>query len=143
MISFAFAFAFLTVSAAKAAETSPPMQMLNLSCMQALVAVDQADLAGVFSFISEKDSPMAFADLLAHNKKALKKFVAKADKDLKAVSGIAAWDHDVFQAMISIYSSPLGETLDKPDAKVMAHLAELAHSPTLTLDQMTARRRPQ
>jgi hypothetical protein len=140
---FAFVFAFLTVSSAIADETSHPMQMLNLSCMEALVAVDQAGLAGVFSYISEKDGPAAFADLLAHNKKALNKFLDKTGKDLKSVSGIAAWDHDVFQALLAIYASPLAETLDKPNSKTMTRLEGLAHAPTLTLDQMTSRRRAQ
>src|SRR5205807_2646903 len=58
-------------------------QVLNLSCVEALVAVGESRLAGVFAFVAEKDETSAFADLLVHDKGALKKFMAKADKDFK------------------------------------------------------------
>lgn len=115
--------------------------MLNLNCLDALVSVDQAKLAGVFSFIADKDSSAAFADLVAHDASLLKKYAARLEKDFKAASGIAQWDHDVLLTVLSLYASPLGETMEKPSAKLKARLTELSMAPTLTLEQVTARRK--
>ena len=126
---------------AYAQQASRDAQMLNLSCVEALVAIGQASLAGVFSFIPEKDAPAAFADLLVHDRKALKKFLAKLRKDRKDAGGITTWDHEAVAFAVSIYGSPLAETLDKPGASVLAELDELARLKTLSLQDMTARRR--
>jgi hypothetical protein len=119
----------------------PQAQIINLSCVEALASVGQAAIAGVFSFIPEKDSPAAFADLLAHNRKAMKKFLAKAEKDLKEVSGVSIWDHQALQFTLLIYGSPLAETLEKPSTGLISRISELVAAPVLTLEQMTARRR--
>lgn len=133
--------ALLTRSAAVSAEAPAAMQMLNLSCVEALASVDEAGLAGVFSFIPDKDSPAAFADLLVHNKKATKKFLAKVEKDLKSSGGISLWDHQSLQFALAIYASPLAETLEKPAGKTVSKITELAAAPTLSLEELTARRR--
>lgn len=114
--------------------------MLNLSCVEALVAIGHSELAGVFSFISEKDTPAAFADLIVHDKKARKKYTAKLERDFKAAQALTQWDHDALVMILSIYGSPLAETLQKPGTRQMGRLAELGQAPTTTLDQMTAKR---
>ena len=116
-------------------------QVLNLSCVEALVAVGESRLAGVFAFVAEKDEPAAFADLLVHDKGALKKFVAKADKDFKDANGITQWDRDALAAAVSVFGSPLGETVEKPSAKMVGHLIELTRAPALTLEQLNAKRK--
>lgn len=116
-------------------------QVINLSCVEALVAVGHPELAGVFSFVPEIDNATAFADLLARDAAAQKKFIAKVEKDLKKARGITVWDHDVLRAMVTLYGSPLGETLHKPAPKVITRMAELVASPTITLEEMTARRK--
>lgn len=128
------------VAAAAFGEPPKSMQMINLSCMEALVAIDQADLAGVFSFIQEKDGPAAFADLVVHDKYALKKFLGKVEKDYKLVAGVSSWDHDVIQFALSIYMSPLAETLHNPGKKVIARMGELLAAPARTLQEIATRR---
>ena len=63
-----------------AAQASSGPQIINLSLVEALVSIDESTLAGVFSYVPEKDGPAAFADLITHNKKSLKKFTAKVEK---------------------------------------------------------------
>jgi hypothetical protein len=126
---------------ASALEAPRDAHMLNLSCVEALVSIDEARLAGAFSFVPEKDAPAAFADLVVHDRKALKKYVAKLDKDFKDAGGISIWDHESVAFAVSIYGSPLAQTLDKPAASVISHMAELAAAPTMTLEQLTAKRR--
>jgi hypothetical protein len=116
-------------------------QILNLSCVEALVAAGQSHLAGVFSFVPEKDAPNAFADLIVHDRKALKKYVAKLEADLKEAGGISTWDHEVLAFALTIYGSPLAQTLDKPGKSQMSALNKLALAPSLSLQDMTARRR--
>ncbi len=133
--------ALLGALAELGAEAPKAMQMLNLSCVEALAAVGQEGLAGVFSFISEEDGPAAFADLLVRNKKAMNKFLVKVQKDLKEVSGVSTWDRAVLQFALAIYASPLAEMLEKPAQKTVAKIAELAQAPAMSLQEMTVRRR--
>ena len=115
--------------------------VINLSCMEALVAIDEPGLAGVFSFIPEKDSPAAFADLVAHRGKALKKYAAKLEADFKAAGGITPWDHETALFVVALFSGPLAATLEQPSAKLQAKLAELSLAPALSLEQVAARRK--
>jgi hypothetical protein len=117
----------LGLSSAVAAQemAGPP----DLSCIEALKAVDEASLAGLFSFISPKDTPKAFGDLIMHNKNVLKKFVAKAQKDSQMGSGAVAWNREVLQFALSIYDSPLKDTLVKPGVKLVAQMRALAGVP--------------
>ena len=139
MTALILAAAVFLGGAARAAEAPKGMQMLNLGCVEALASVGMADLAGVFSFIAEKDGPAAFADLLVRNRKAMSRFLGKVAKDLK-LGGVSAWDHQVLQFAVSIYASPLAETLDKPSSKTVSKLNELAAAPTMSLEELTARR---
>ncbi|MBI3551074.1 MAG: hypothetical protein HY077_01035 [Elusimicrobia bacterium] len=131
----------LSARCASAADAPRPVQMINLSCVEALITIDQQGLAGVFSFIAEKDEPAAFADLIVRSHKALKKFVAKVEKDKKLASGISAWDRDALQFALGIYDSPLGATLENPGDKLKARIKELAAGPVVTLEQIAAARR--
>lgn len=115
-------------------------QMLNLSCVEALAAIDEPRLAGVFSFIPEKDTPQAFADLVMHDRKALKRYVKKLEKDMKA-GGVTTWDHESVTFALQILSSPLADTLEKPSGSEREALDMAARAPVLTLEQMTAKRR--
>ena len=131
----------LALSPGVRAQAPRDAQMLNLSCVEALVSIGQASLAGVFSFIPEKDSPAAFADLIVHDRKALKKYAVKLEKDLKEAGGISVWDHEAVAFALSIYASPLAETLDKPGASLLTRLDEFARAQTMSLQDLTARRR--
>ncbi len=135
-------FALILAVSAASAQVGVPRSggLINLNCMDALVAVGRHDLAGVFSFIQEKDSAPAFADLLVRNKAAMKKFLAKLKRNRKAANGITIWDHSVVLYANAIYSSPIGVTLEKPSKKVRKTLNEMSLSPTLTLQQLRQRR---
>lgn len=136
-------FLSLAMMAAPAGAQQPgrPATMLNLSCVEALVAIDQANLAGVFSFVSEKDGPLAFADLIVRDKKAMKKFLAKLDKDRKEVQAISTWDREAVIGAVSIYGSPLAETLEKPASDTMERLNGFVATQAIPLSDLTARRR--
>ncbi|MBI5630512.1 MAG: hypothetical protein HY921_06475 [Elusimicrobia bacterium] len=135
------AAAFAAIGAASAGEAMPALQMINLSCLEALTSIDQAGLAGVFSFIAEEKTPEAFADLLVHDQKALKKFVKKVEKDFKEASAISTWDQQALQFALTVYGSPLAEALGKPAASVLAKLSDLSRAPAVSLGEMTERRR--
>jgi len=138
MLAAAVAFVSLPAGAVQAPSSS---QIINLSCVEALVSVDEQRLAGIFSFVSEKDGPAAFADLIVHNKKELKKFVAKVQKDKKLANGISAWDRDALQFALGIYGSPVGPSLEPVDEKFKTEIQALAAGPVLTLEQISAARR--
>jgi hypothetical protein len=115
-------------------------QMLNLSCVEALASIDEARLAGVFSFVPEKDSPTAFADLVARDPKAMKRYLKKLNRDLKQAGGLSQWDHDVVVAAVTLYGSPMAAMLPKQKPATIEHLASLAQAPAMTLQELTAKR---
>lgn len=124
-----------------AAAPAGAQQLLGTGCMEALIASGQADLAGIFSFISEKDSAAAFADLVVHKKDAMKKYLGRVESDLKAAGGIGVWDHEVLVLVTQFYASPLAQTVPVPAAKTTAKIGELTLAATLPLDQLSARRK--
>jgi len=115
--------------------------LLNLSCMQALAAVGEARLGGIFSFIPDKDSSAAFADLYVHLRKVKRKFQNKLSKDLRQLGGISLWDRQVVMRVLDIYASPLVETLEKPSEGELRKLKRFSLAPTMTLHEMTIKRR--
>jgi hypothetical protein len=115
--------------------------LLGLNCIEALAAVGQPKLAGVFSFVPEKDSSAAFADFVANDAKMFKKYVEKVDRDFRAAGGITPWDHEVLMFALSLFSGPLAGTLDKPSGKVLARVQSLSTAPTLSLEIVTSRRK--
>lgn len=128
-------------AAGRAQAQEQPSGVLNLNCVEALVAVGHASLAGVFSFVSEKDSNAAFADLVAHDGKALKKYAAKLDKDFKAAHGVTVWDHDTVLIVLGLFTGPVADALEKPSKSLMSRMTELSMAPTMTLEQITAQRK--
>lgn len=81
---------------------SAQTQIINLSLVEALVAVGAPDLAGIFAFIPDNQSAMAMADYLMRNGRALKRFIKKGEKDYKDVQGINDWDRQVYLYLINM-----------------------------------------
>jgi len=131
----------LAAASARAQQQVVPGQLLNLSCLEALVTVDHKELMGIFSFVAEKDEPQAFGDFLTHDKKAMKKFVAKVAQDLKAASGVSAWDREALKFTLVIYGSPLRSTVPDPGPKMMAEIMSLSAAPVVPLEAIEAARR--
>ncbi|MBI4371572.1 MAG: hypothetical protein HY552_04665 [Elusimicrobia bacterium] len=126
---------------APAAATAAGGGVLNLSLVEALTGVGQPQLAGLFSFVPERDSPIAFADLLARDRKLLKRYAAKLRADRKAAGGLTAWDHEVCAALVNFYASPLAAGLRKPDAARLSDLNQCVLASVMPLSEIVARRR--
>ncbi|MBI5211537.1 MAG: hypothetical protein HY927_16305 [Elusimicrobia bacterium] len=131
---------------ALAAAASPAQEggggaLMNLSCIEALVAIDADWLAGVFSFVPEKDSPTAFADIIVRNKAAMKRYLGKLSRDYRAAKGISEWDHEVVMKALELYGSPLAEAVGKPDSSVRERLGTLSLAPTMSLGELSMRRK--
>ncbi len=115
--------------------------IINLSCMEALAAIEKPELAGVFSFVAEKDSANAFANLVVQKGGSLKKYAAKLEQDSKAAGGITVWDHESVLVVLSLLAGPLADTLEKPSAKVTRQLSELSLVPAVSLETVSAKRK--
>lgn len=115
--------------------------MVSLSLVEALAAVRRPELAGIFSFVAEKDAPFAFADLLARDKKAMKLYLEKLDEDRKAANGLTDWDHAVCADLVNLYSSPLAATFGAPDEKRMSKINQCVLAPVVPLEEIVARRK--
>ncbi len=126
---------------AAVAVQAPQAQLINLSLMEALVALDAQDLAGIFGFVPEASASVALADYLMHNRTALKKFVRKGEKDLKALGGVNAWDRLVFMHIMQMNNSPLPPGIERLPAKMEYKVSTLVLAPPLTLEEINGRRR--
>ncbi len=114
--------------------------MVSLSLVEALAAVRRPELAGIFSFVSEKDAPFAFADLLARDKKALKLYLTKLDADRKTANGLTDWDHAACASLVNLYSSPIAGTFGKPDEDKMSKINQCVLAPVIPLEEIVSRR---
>jgi hypothetical protein len=123
---------------------SAPMSsggMVSLSLVEALAAIKQPQLAGIFSFVAEPDAPFAFADLLARDKKALKLYLEKLDGDKKAANGLTGWDHSVCASLVNLYASPMAAAFGgAPEEKRMSQINQCVLAAVVPLEEIVARR---
>lgn len=125
-----------------AATAARAQDMLSGSLIEALTAVEKPELGGVFTYVGEKEAPRAFADLVARDAKAMKRYTGKLMKDLKTAGGLTAWDHEVCATLVNHYAS-LGEMpgIKKPDAKRLKALNDCVLAPVMELQEIVARRK--
>lgn len=132
--------------AAAAPAKAPPRAsagpaVINLSLVEAVTAIEMPQISGLFSFIAEQDASFAFADLLARDDKAMKKYLRKLENDKKVAKGLTGWDHEVCATLVNLYSSALGATLRQPPAKSMAFINECVLAPVVPLSEIVSRRK--
>lgn len=117
-------------------------QMINLNLINALVAIHQENLAGLFGYIAEQNAAPAFAEYLFRSPDALKLFVKKDEKDLKGTGGIDEWDKAVFLYVVGLNSN--GEGLaggPTLSPKMMERVSALSLAPAMSLSDLTMRRK--
>ena len=124
------------------ATTSRAQEMLSASLIEALAAIEKPELGGLFTYVGEKNAPTAFADLVARDPKAMKRYVAKLADDNKVAKGQTAWDHQVCATLVNYYGG--GGTMPgvkKLDAKRLKTLNECVLAPVLELQEVVERRK--
>jgi hypothetical protein len=124
-----------------AAPAAEPTGMISFSLVEALAAIHQPQLAGIFSFVAEKNAPFAFADFLARDKKAMKLYLNKLGDDIKAAEGLTEWDHEVCASLINLYSSPLPPGFERADEKRMKQINDCMLARTASLEEIVAKRK--
>ncbi len=141
LIAFLFSASPL-IAAMRTASAAPEASgnLLSGSLIEALIAIEKPELGGVFSYINEKNATRAFADLVARDPKAMKRYADKLKADLKAAGGATAWDHDVCATLVNYYAGPPAIGLKAPDAKRMKALNETVLSPVKELQEIVSRR---
>lgn len=141
LASPALAGAPSAAGATAGAEGSEATGMISLSLVEALAAVRQPQLAGIFSFVSEKNAPFAFADYIARDKKSRKLYLDKLGADFDAARGLTEWDHEVCASLINLYASPMAATFGRPDDKQMKRINDCMLAPTVTLETIVSKRK--
>src|SRR5687768_12580617 len=96
-----FLAACLLASPLFAATAARAQEILSGSLIEALAAVEKKELTGVFTYVGDKNAPTAFADLIARDGKAMKRYIKKLKKDLKVADGLTAWDHQVCATLVN------------------------------------------
>ena len=136
LVAVVLASSLLGATAARAQE------MLSASLIEALAAIDKPELGGLFTYVGDKNAPTAFADLVARDPKAMRRYAAKLAADNKAAKGQTAWDHQVCATLVTYYAG--GGTMPgvkKPDAKRLKILNECVLVPVLELQDIVSRRK--
>lgn len=129
------AFPLLAGTAARAQE------ILSGSLIEALAAVEKPELGGVFTYVGEKNAPLAFADLIARDAKAMKRYTAKLGDDLKAAGGLTAWDHQVCATLVNHYAGATSMPgIKTPDKKRLKALNACVLAPVMELQDIVRKR---
>ena len=123
-----------------AARDARAQGLLSGSLIEALTAVGKPELGGVFTYIGEKNAPLAFADLIARDRKAMKRYTGKLGDDWKAAGGLTAWDHEVCATLVNHYAGGEMPGIKKPDAKRLKALNACVLSPVMELQEIVSRR---
>ncbi|MBI2385512.1 MAG: hypothetical protein HYV14_05795 [Elusimicrobia bacterium] len=134
--------ALLLVSPLLAATAARAQEMLSGSLIEALTAVGKPELGGVFTYVGDKNAPRAFADLIARDPKAMKRYTGKLMDDLKAAGGLTAWDHEVCATLVNHYAGAVEMPgIKRPDAKRLKALNDCVLAPVMELQDIVLRRK--
>jgi hypothetical protein len=138
----------LAAEAARAAAAARPVptssagpSVVNLSLIEGISAIELPQVTGLFSFIAEQDASFAFADLVARDPKALKRYLNKLREDKKLSNGLTEWDHEVCATLVNLYASSLGAALSKPKPKDFEFINECVLAPVVPLSEIVSRRK--
>ncbi|MBI3297556.1 MAG: hypothetical protein HYZ75_05300 [Elusimicrobia bacterium] len=116
-------------------------QLINMSVIEALVATDHAELAGVFAFVPEGAAPLALADYLLRKPDALKGFVKKGEADLKTTQVINNWDKEVFLHLVAATAGGASVPGVKPVKKSLVdRISRLSLATGVPLEVLVQRR---
>jgi hypothetical protein len=132
--------AVLSLSPLCAGTAVRAQEMLSAVLIEALAAIDKPELGGLFTYVGQKNAPVAFADLVARDAKSMKRYTGKLDDDRKAAGGLTAWDHEVCATLVNHYAGGSMPGIKKPDAKRMKSLNTCVLSPVMELQDIVARR---
>jgi hypothetical protein len=133
--------ACLLASPPFAAPAARAQDMLSGSLIEALAAVGKPELGGVFTYVGDKNAPSAFADLIARDAKAMKRYVSKLGDDRKAAGGLTAWDHQVCATLVNYYAGPDMPGIKRPAAKSLKALNDCVLTPVMELQDIVSRRK--
>ena len=122
-------------------QAQPQSGIISLSLIEALSAIKQPELVGIFLFVAEPDGPAAFANFLVRDMKALKRYTEKLEDDRKVAQGLTGWDHEVCANLINFYASSAGGVFGRPDAKRMSKINQCVLSHVVALEAITAARK--
>lgn len=133
--------ACLLASPLFAATAARAQEILSGSLIEALKAVDKPELGGVFTYVGNQNAPRAFADLIARDPKAMKRYSSKLDADRKAAGGLTAWDHEVCATLVNHYASGGAMPgITKPDEKRLKSLNACVLAQVMELQDIVAKR---
>jgi hypothetical protein len=125
-----------------AATAARAQDMLSGALIEALKAIEKPELGGVFTYVGTQNAPRAFADLIARDPKAMKRYTSKIMDDLKAAGGLTAWDHEVCATLVNHYAGGTEMPgIRKPDAKRLKALNDCVLAPVMELEEIVMRRK--
>ena len=123
-----------------AATAARAQVILSGSLIEALMAIGKPELGGVFTYVGEKNSPSAFADLIARDVKSMKRYTSKLGDDRKAAGGLTAWDHQVCATLVNYYAGAAMPGIKKTDAKRLKELNACVLSSVVELQDIVSKR---
>ena len=128
------------IVSATAARAQEEGGILSGSLIDALRAIEKPELGGVFTYVGEENAPRAFADLIARDLKAMKRYTGKLAADRKVADGLTPWDHQVCAILVNYYAGVEMPGIKRPDAKRLKALNECVLSPVVELKVIVEKR---
>lgn len=123
------------------APPAPPTGNVDLSLIDTLDAIGEPQLGGLFKYVSDQYAPFAFAEILAADKKAMKRFLGKIDEDHKTAGGISQWEKTVCAVLVNTYQNTPDDDPLKPDKKRMSQINKCMLVPVVSFQEILMRRR--
>ncbi|OIO05216.1 MAG: hypothetical protein AUJ52_14130 [Elusimicrobia bacterium CG1_02_63_36] len=115
-------------------------QLLNLSLIEALATIKEEKLSGVFAFIAEADSSLAFANLLLADSKSRDRFLKACERMHTAAGAISRWDKQVILLLVGMNSQrefPPG--IQPMSEKQRTRINKLALIPGVAIEELRNR----
>ena len=123
-----------------AATAARAQDILSGALIEALAAIGKPELGGVFTYVGNQNAPRAFADLIARDPKAMKRYTGKLTDDRKAAGGLTAWDHQVCATLVNYYAGAAMPGIKRPDAKRLKALNDCVLAPVMELQDIVQKR---
>jgi len=124
-----------------AVKTACAQEILSGSLIDALTTIEKPELGGVFTYVGEANAPRAFADLIARDAKAMKRYTTRLMSDRKIAGGLTAWDHEVCATLVTYYAGVAMPGIKRPDAKRLKALNDCVLAPVMDFQEIVSRRK--
>ncbi len=117
----------------------PRPGMVDRSLIDDVNFMEEPDLVAVFAYVPLDRQPAALAELLTRDRRGLKLYTEKLQRDMKAAGGLTDWDHEVCVVLINRYET-VSDRSGLPDKKRMSIINQCLLSRVVPYNELFLKR---